>query len=498
MKDPLYQIEEHKWKLMEEFGLQKYFETDFGSFSRRMKRGVPMKFRWEAWKVALGYSAQYTEGVYSSIYNVQNRFSPAIQIDTPRTFSDKTTFDKPCQQSLFRVLNAFVNVHPTIGYFQGMNFVAGILLIVSGFNEEETFWALHCMIFEFGLKGFFQDRFPLLSIYTDAFDELSEQCVPELKAHFDSEGIESSIFLHQWLLTMFVTTLPLETTIILWDFILIKGVMGLLQISIAILHTLQPVLILLDFEDTLRFLKSLRKGATDDSEPEPLKLLVPERMKEESNELKLSRYQCTTECSDSNASTKLIIDSGGLTESTQGDCDETHEHSSDKNYIPQSPVKSCTPIVLGRLLVQQSERVVILPELRLKLHPCELDELPSPDERIRDKEQSSRNNINYNNNNSIESEDSTLTGRSLLTVPNPSFMMDNLIEDFQATSRKWMTWFQSNLLNNLNNQQSNNNNNSSLTLNGRRTSQLSDEDEGVVVIEGFRYPLPPSSFTPTI
>jgi hypothetical protein len=43
------------------------------------------------------------------------------------------------------VLYTYVKRNPTVGYCQGMNFIAGRLL--QYLNEEETFWAL-CQIIE--------------------------------------------------------------------------------------------------------------------------------------------------------------------------------------------------------------------------------------------------------------------------------------------------------------------------------------------------------------
>ena len=61
----------------------------------------------------------------------ENKWTASIVIDVPRTFPDIKSFDEEQQQRLKRVLNAYAGSNPEIGYCQGMNYVAGLLLLVS-------------------------------------------------------------------------------------------------------------------------------------------------------------------------------------------------------------------------------------------------------------------------------------------------------------------------------------------------------------------------------
>jgi hypothetical protein len=44
------------------------------------------------------------------------------------------------EQQLRRVLSAYVKRNPTVGYCQGLNFIAAVLL--TKLREEEAFWVL--------------------------------------------------------------------------------------------------------------------------------------------------------------------------------------------------------------------------------------------------------------------------------------------------------------------------------------------------------------------
>eukprot|EP01054_Gregarina_sp_Poly1_P009237 Gregarina_sp_Poly_1__9236@NODE_56_length_17373_cov_108_729111_g48_i0_p7_GENE_NODE_56_length_17373_cov_108_729111_g48_i0NODE_56_length_17373_cov_108_729111_g48_i0_p7_ORF_typecomplete_len259_score30_69RabGAPTBC/PF00566_18/7e15_NODE_56_length_17373_cov_108_729111_g48_i064307206 len=106
----------------------------------------------------------------------------------------------------------------------------------------------------------------LASIYRSTFDDLSEYYAPELRQHFSQESVLPPVYLHQWYLTLFVTSLPLGTVVVIWDFLLCSGLSALLPLTIALLKVLQSFLMRLRFEGIVKFLKSLRlSGDCDES-----------------------------------------------------------------------------------------------------------------------------------------------------------------------------------------------------------------------------------------
>ena len=76
---------------------------------------------------------------------------------------------------MFNVLAAYSEYNKKVAYCQGMNFIAGFILLVSGGNEEESFWFLVALlktwrtneenaVFD-GLRGLYKAGFPLLHKY---------------------------------------------------------------------------------------------------------------------------------------------------------------------------------------------------------------------------------------------------------------------------------------------------------------------------------------------
>ena len=69
------------------------------------------------------------------------------------------------QCQLYRLLRAFSNNDKEVSYCQGMNFIAGFVLIASDFNQVESFYMLQALFSEtfnnsFGIRGFFSENFP--------------------------------------------------------------------------------------------------------------------------------------------------------------------------------------------------------------------------------------------------------------------------------------------------------------------------------------------------
>ena len=80
---------------------------------------------------------------------MQEKWKEQIKLDLHRTFPDNVQFrpdgcDKQLQ--LGRVLQAYSAHNPTVGYCQGMNYVAGLLLLVMNGVEEQTFWLFDAMV----------------------------------------------------------------------------------------------------------------------------------------------------------------------------------------------------------------------------------------------------------------------------------------------------------------------------------------------------------------
>jgi hypothetical protein len=65
--------------------------------------------------------------------------------------------------------------YPRLGYIQGMNFIAGYLVIV-GMTKTEAFNAFRSILFhpQLMLVGIYEDDFPLVKVYCSLFWSMFE------------------------------------------------------------------------------------------------------------------------------------------------------------------------------------------------------------------------------------------------------------------------------------------------------------------------------------
>ena len=235
------------------------------TFQRRARRGIPEEYRWEVWKACVDYDKHFREGAYAKLSRMKNQWSPLIAIDVPRTFTDSNhTLDSKRLhgtelQSLERILIAYSNLNSEVGYCQGMNFIVGLLLLVNKV-EEEVFWFFVCLMEFDGLNGFFKEGFPRLGLFVSAFDKLLDIEVPSLRQHFININVQPSVYIHQWYLTLFINTLPLPTVLVIWDSIMCDGLPVIVSVTVTLLQVLRDVLIKMDFEEVIRFFKSMKTG----------------------------------------------------------------------------------------------------------------------------------------------------------------------------------------------------------------------------------------------
>eukprot|EP00397_Hematodinium_sp_SG-2012_P020535 GEMP01021160.1.p1 GENE.GEMP01021160.1~~GEMP01021160.1.p1 ORF type:complete len:325 (+),score=43.79 GEMP01021160.1:292-1266(+) len=253
-------LEYEKWHRMMDRGVENYIRDHQDTFLRRVRRGVPQEYRWEVWKAAADLDSRIIPGAFDRYSVMENQWTHLISMDVPRTFPGYDGFTPERQDELRQILNAYANLNSEVGYCQGMNFVAGLFLMVPGASADEAFWMFVWMMEYNGLNGFFKDRFPLLCHYLRALDVLVEQSIPALRSHLKKEHVEPAVYLHQWFLSLFVTCLPVPTVFVLWDAIICDGLPMILPITVALLNVLKNVLLTMGFEDIVRFFKTMKTG----------------------------------------------------------------------------------------------------------------------------------------------------------------------------------------------------------------------------------------------
>ncbi|KAL7498014.1 hypothetical protein ACHAWT_008522 [Skeletonema menzelii] len=159
------------------------------------------------------------------------------------------------QGALRRILRAYSQYDNEVGYCQGMNFMVAMFLTF--LSEEESFWLLVVVMNE--------DRYMLRALYGEDMsgthevlyiaDKLMKQFVPKLWKHLEKEGIHHSMFVTQWLLTLYTSSFPFDLVSCVWDSFLVEGWKVIYRVMLGLLKHAEPTLLEMPFEQILMFLR---------------------------------------------------------------------------------------------------------------------------------------------------------------------------------------------------------------------------------------------------
>ncbi|KAK7916777.1 hypothetical protein WMY93_012538 [Mugilogobius chulae] len=170
-------------------------------------------------------------------------WSRQIDLDLPRTLCTNHMFNSPSSpalEQLRRILLAFSWENPSIGYCQGLNRIAGLLLLVLK-SEEDTFWALKAVV---------ENIMP------------PEYYTPSLVG---SQMWSRCVLLHLYLVSGgFVEILPSHVLLPLWDTFLYEGSKVLFRFSLAMFKLKEPEILQLSTTlDLHQYFRVLPKTVMD-------------------------------------------------------------------------------------------------------------------------------------------------------------------------------------------------------------------------------------------
>lgn len=194
------------------------------TLKRFIRKGIPLMYRRLVWFKSSGAcKAQQAEpNLYADLLrmNHDQETIDAIKIDLPRTFPDNIFFVTVHHQ-LFNILIAFSNYDRQIGYCQGLNYIAGILLLVCK-DEETSFWLLKHLVQEV-TPGYHIRTMSGLVRDIGVLSELIRVNVPEVYQHVKRIGLSWTVIVTKWFVCLFAEVLPTETVLRIWDCVFSEG-----------------------------------------------------------------------------------------------------------------------------------------------------------------------------------------------------------------------------------------------------------------------------------
>jgi hypothetical protein len=103
-----------------------------------------------------------------------------------------------------------------VGYVQGMSYVAGMLLLHCG-PPEECF-KVFCNILNMEIVfDFYSFKMPEINKSYRLFWKMLKENAPEMYENLKNEKVSCSLFLFEWVLTLFSSCFEIEISTYLWD-----------------------------------------------------------------------------------------------------------------------------------------------------------------------------------------------------------------------------------------------------------------------------------------
>lgn len=274
-----------KWvELLEASGLPTQSPVTFPPKSSKVKRyvrkGIPSEYRGPAWFYYAGgfehmhrHPGHYEQLVRQAMESPSNDDKEHIERDLHRTFPDNVhfkpempaipedagagssnpkyrsvIFETQMIRSLRRVLYAFALHNPRIGYTQSLNFITGLLLLF--LPEEKAFWMLHIITTDY-LPGTHEISLEGANVDLWILMVLLKETLPGIYTKIASSGPTTSrakppaltvqtrlpditLGLTNWLMSLFIGSLPLETTLRVWDCFFYEGSKTFFRVALAI------------------------------------------------------------------------------------------------------------------------------------------------------------------------------------------------------------------------------------------------------------------------
>lgn len=235
----------------------------------RALSGVPDCFRGVVWFKLSGADvvAKKHASRYKTLLRMKSPHDERIMRDLNRTMPSLDFFrnkETGGQQLLFNVAHAYAVHDPEVGYSQGLNFLVAVLLL--HMREEQAFWVLVQLMRRYRMRGIFRSESPQLAVELFKFNKLLQRTCPALHRHLTEEGVEMSMFMSEWALTLFACSFPLDFSFRVWDAVFVRGFSFIHQLSVALLRVHEAEMQHACFEDIIFLLRAIPESLKENKQ----------------------------------------------------------------------------------------------------------------------------------------------------------------------------------------------------------------------------------------
>ncbi|XP_068687226.1 growth hormone-regulated TBC protein 1-A-like [Montipora capricornis] len=234
---------------------------------RFVRKGIPSELRAQVWVDISGArkKMKLNPGVYQQLtanQQLDEQTMHSIGTDIDRTFPDNIYFNHKqhdLRPALFNVLVAYATHNPRIGYCQGLNYIAGLMLLIVR-KEEVAFWLLEVIVGKL-LPDYYAKDMLGLKAEQETLREVVRVKIPDLFDHIEKIGVSYTIFSTKWFICLYIDVLPVETVLRIWDCLFYEGSKVILRVALTLMNLQKEKLMACqDFVQLCEAMKGITKG----------------------------------------------------------------------------------------------------------------------------------------------------------------------------------------------------------------------------------------------
>lgn len=142
---------------------------------------------------------------------------------------------------LRNILTAFIVHRPDIGYIQGMSYLAAVFLM--NLDEPHAF-SLFLHLINWDLLYYcFCFNMDKVNCFFSVFQTLIKKYNPDIYDILQEHNIAVSLFLFEWIITMYSNTFPTTVLFRIWDQIFLNGQTEIIIFALVILQCIEDELV---------------------------------------------------------------------------------------------------------------------------------------------------------------------------------------------------------------------------------------------------------------
>ena len=167
-------------------------------------------YRVSEWEKLLGYPESISE-TYNNLLKNQDLARACdvhqIDLDLDRTFPSLKYFGHQDKQALRRILICISLHDQSVGYVQGMNFLAGSILWHT--SEVKTFWLMATLLSRYELRLNYVPGLPGLTKHSKILELILFEQYPAFVCYLNDNRADISVYITEWCFTLFAKVVPI-------------------------------------------------------------------------------------------------------------------------------------------------------------------------------------------------------------------------------------------------------------------------------------------------